>query len=82
QEAVAKKEEQAAEHEFTKLTIARGKVEQLRAEAEQCVGLLAFEVGETTVEVQEPEDLPALDPTLTPDPPPVVTRPPPASPIN
>ncbi len=82
QEAVAKREEQAAEHEFTKITIARGKVEQLRAEAEQCVGLLAFEVGETTVDVQEPDDLPATDPTITPDQPPVVSRPPPASPVD
>lgn len=82
QEAVAKREEQAAEHEFTKINIARSKVEQLRAEAEQCVGLLAFEVGETTVEVEEPEDLPATDPTLTPEQPPVVSRPPPMSPVD
>jgi len=82
QEAVAKQEQQGAEHEFDKLSIARQKVEQLRAEAEQCVGLLAFEPGETEVIVEEPEDLPEIDPTLTPDPLPNVRRPPPASPTS
>lgn len=81
QEAVAKREEQGADHEFTKVTIARGKVELLRGEAEQCVGLLAFETGETTVEVQEP-DLPPDDPTVAPPNTPVVIRPPPASPTG
>jgi hypothetical protein len=82
QEAVAKREQQTAEHEFSKLTIARQKVEQLRAEAEQCVGMLAFETGPTEVTVEEPQDLPQLDPTQTPPPPPVVNRPPPASPVR
>lgn len=81
QEAVAKQEDQAANHEFTKVTIARGKVEQLKSEAEQCVGMLAFETGETQVTVEEPE-LPQTDPTQTPPPGPVVTRPPPASPTS
>ncbi len=82
QEAVAKKEEQASEHEYTKVTIARSKVEQLRAEAEQCVGMLAFETGPTEVIVEVPVDLPQTDPTLNPPPGPVVTRPPPASPTS
>lgn len=82
QEAVAKREEQAAEHEFSKMTIARQKVDQLRAEAEQCVGMLAFETGPTEVVVEEPQNLPQLDPTQSHPPPPVVTRPPPASPTD
>ncbi len=82
QEAVAKKEQQAAEHEFTKVTIARQKVEQLKAEAEQCVGMLAFETGPTEVTVEEPQDLPQTDPTRVTEPPPVVSRPPPASPTS
>jgi hypothetical protein len=82
QEAVARREEQAAEHEFAKVNIARQKVEQLQTEAEQCVGMLAFETGPTEVIVEEPEDLPQLDPTNTTPPPPVVTRPPPASPSS
>jgi len=82
QEAVAKKEEQAADHEFTKVTIARQKIDQLKAEAEQCVGMLAFETGPTEVIVEIPADLPQIDPTQTPPPPAVVTRPPPASPTS
>jgi hypothetical protein len=42
QESIARRETATAEHEFTKVTIARSKVEQLRAEAEQCIGQLAF----------------------------------------
>lgn len=82
QEAVAKKESQTAEHEFTKVTIARAKVEQLKAEAEQCVGMLAFETGPTEVIVEVPPDLPQADPTVNPPPPPPVNRPPPASPTS
>ena len=82
QEAVAKKEEQGAEHEFTKVTIARQKIEQLKAESEQCVGQLAFETGPTEVIVEYPTDLPGGDTTKNPPPPPVVNRPPPASPAS
>lgn len=82
QESVARREEQAADHEFTKVAIARQKIEQLRAEAEQCVGLLAFETGPTEVIVQEPSDLPTLDPTTTVPPPPVVIRNSPESPTS
>lgn len=82
QESVARREEQAADHEFTKVAIARQKIEQLKAEAEQCVGLLAFETGPTEVIVQEPADLPALDPTSTVPPPPVVIRNSPESPTS
>jgi len=82
QEAVAKREEQGADHEFTKVTIARQKIDQLKAEAEGCVGLLAFETGPTEVIVEEPSDLPSLDPTLTVPPPPVVSRPLPSSPTG
>ncbi len=80
QESVARREEQAADHEFTKVAIARQKIEQLRAEAEQCVGLLAFETGPTEVIVQEPADLPTMDPTTTVPPAPVVIRSTPESP--
>lgn len=82
QEAVAKKEAQSADHEYTKVTIARQKIEQLKAEAEQCVGMLAFETGPTEVTVEVPADLPQTDPTQSPPPGPVVTRPPPASPTS
>ncbi|HEY3445513.1 MAG TPA: hypothetical protein VGK67_04070 [Myxococcales bacterium] len=82
QESVAKKESETANHEFTKVTIARAKVEQLKAEAEQCVGMLAFETGPTEVIVEVPADLPQVDPTVNPPPPPPVNRPPPASPTS
>jgi hypothetical protein len=83
QEAVAKKEGEASEHEYTKVVIARQKVEQLRVEAEQCIGQLAFEVDrEVKVEVIIPENLPQSDPTQTAPPAPVLTRPVPASPTS
>ncbi|MBX5483855.1 MAG: hypothetical protein IRZ16_18695, partial [Myxococcaceae bacterium] len=66
QEAIARSEKQSADHEFTKVMIARQKVEQLRAEAEECIGQLAFRTDENqTVEVEEPEGLPD-DPTHPP----------------
>jgi hypothetical protein len=81
QEAVAKREASTADHEFTKVTIARQKVEQLRAETEECIGQLAFRTDENlTVEVETPDDLPEDDLTAPPLPPTVVVRLPPASP--
>lgn len=81
QEAVAKHEASAAEHEYTKVTIARQKVEQLRAEAEECIGQLAFRTDENlVVEIDEPDDLPSGDPSRPAPLPEVVTRPPQASP--
>ncbi len=82
QEAVAKKDTTAAEHEFSKVSIARQKVDQLRTESEQCIGQLAFRTDENlTVEVEVPSGLPSEDPTNPPAPPPPTNRPPPASPI-
>jgi ribosomal protein L9 len=49
----------SSDTEFSKIAIARSKVEGLRAESEQCIGQLAYIVDEkTTVEVQQPSDLP------------------------
>lgn len=80
QEAIAKGETQGAEHEYTKVTIARQKVEQMRTEAEECIGQLAFRTDENLlVEVEEPVGLPE-DPTVAPTMPPATSRPPPASP--
>ncbi len=81
QEAVAKKDAPSADHEYTKVTIAQSKVEQLRTEAEQCIGQLAFRTDENlSVEVVVPSDLPGGDPTNTPPPTPATVCPPPASP--
>lgn len=80
QEAVARKETSSGEHEFTKVTMARSKVDQLRAEAEECIGQLAFRTDENlSVEVEVPDYLPG-DPTETETPTVVQTSPPPASP--
>ena len=53
------KSDPGSDAEYSKIAIARGKADQLRAEAEECIGQLAFVVDEkTSVEVQQPEDLP------------------------
>lgn len=79
QEAVARRDE-SAEAEYQKIGIARAKVDQLRVEVEECIGQLAFAVDEkTTVEVEQPRDLPNQDLTDREPPAPVVSRPPPAS---
>jgi hypothetical protein len=80
---VARHEILASEHEYTKVTIARQKVAQLRNEAEECIGQLAFRTDENlSVEVEVPKDLPANDPTRVPFPVPPIIRPPPASPTD
>ena len=82
QEAVAKKESATSEHEYTKVSIAVVKVNQLSAEAEECIGQLAFRTDENlTVEVETPDDLPSIDTTRPALPPTVVVRLPPASPL-
>jgi len=82
QEDVAKQEIDDARHEYLKVAIAREKVQQLRAYAEQCIGQLAFVVDENTVvKVEVPENLPQEQPQV-PSIPPVVVRPPPASPVQ
>ena len=81
QESVAKKESATAEHEYTKVSIAVVKVNQLSAEAEECIGQLAFRTDENaTTEVEEPDDLPKGDPTLLRPLPAVDSRSAPASP--
>ncbi len=82
QEAVAKREQLAAEHEFTKVSIAGEKVQVLRNEAEECIGQLAFQTDQNlTVEVDTPDGLPK-DPTDPAPMLPVFSRPPIASPIR
>ncbi len=86
-EAVSSNDE-GADSEYAKIGIARTKVEGLRSDSDQCIGQLAYIVDEkTTVEVQQPSDLPGRSewgrsrwsnqPWGTSPP---VIRPPPASP--
>lgn len=83
QEAVARRDPPTGEHEYTKVMIAQQKVKQLRAEAEACIGQLAFRTDENlSVEVEEPQNLPGGDPTQTQAPPSIGVRPPPASPTS
>jgi hypothetical protein len=83
-EAIANKDP-GAEAEFSKIGIAKTKIDGLRGEAEQCIGQLAYVVDErTTVEVQQPDGLPEHDVTERRPPSgiritPPVRRPPPAS---
>ena len=57
-ESIATKDT-GGEAEFSKIAIARTKVDHLRADSEQCVGQLAFMVDEkTTVEVEQPTGMP------------------------
>lgn len=105
-ESVAAKDV-ASEAEFSKIAIARTKVDGLRRGAEQCIGQLAYMVDEkTTVEVEQPSYLPGReiaemglgiasrgtnpadsvteigDGARVPFDPPVVVRPPAASPYR
>lgn len=51
-----------AEAEFSKIGVARTKVDGLKNDAEQCIGQLAYIVDEkTTVEVQQPAGLPEVE---------------------
>ncbi|NOZ85831.1 MAG: hypothetical protein GXP49_06145 [Deltaproteobacteria bacterium] len=62
QEAAAKKDEEAAEHEYIKVTIARQKVQQLTAEAQTCAGEVGKYAGETEVEVEVDEQVEKFNP--------------------
>jgi hypothetical protein len=80
QEAVAKKESESADHEYTKVSIAEVKVNEARAAAEECIGQLGFRTDENqTVDVEEPSDLPKGDPTQVAPVPGVIGRAPAAS---
>jgi hypothetical protein len=83
QEAVAKGEADISTHEFHKIAISHQKIKVLKAEAEQCVGELAFAVGKTTVEMEvDREVVPDKDPTDVSLPETMVVRPPAASPYQ
>jgi len=80
QENIAKRETSAAEQEFTKESVAFRRLEGLRAEVEECIGQLAFQIGDQTVEFDVPDNLPGDDITKPKDPTVVLVRNPPASP--
>jgi len=82
QESLAKSDSTVALQELTKVGIASEKVEDLTAQARQCLGQLAYRSDENmVVEVDEPH-LTSNDVTDPPPPPLVVIRPPAASPTQ
>jgi hypothetical protein len=83
QECVARRDESAELHEYTRVTIINQKAQVLRTEADGCVGAETNYVGPTKVVVETPPGLqesvdqpPASEPPIA-----VVVRPPPVSPF-
>jgi hypothetical protein len=84
QECVARRDESAELHEYTRITIINQKAEVLRTEADGCVGAETNYVGPTKVEVETPAGLQdSVDQPPAPAlPVAVVDRPPVASPFQ
>ncbi|MGC9042426.1 MAG: hypothetical protein ACP5KG_01075 [Myxococcota bacterium] len=83
QEAVIKKDEIVAQHEYEKVEIAYQKAKSLNQEANACAGKISMTPGETKVEVEEPKDITERDPTEEPKKDIIVVeRPPRASPYQ
>jgi hypothetical protein len=82
QESIARNDEGAETHEFTRITIVNQKVTVLGAEAENCIGEDLSFVGATRVDVEVDPNIPQYDPTTPGSPFVDITRPPEASPIN
>jgi len=82
--AVALGDQEAAEHEYTVLTVLNQKFTALEQEAGQCIGQDMYESGAAQVVTDVPDDAPTdVDPTDPPpvrEEPPYVTIPPPSSP--
>lgn len=83
-EALTKKDHKTANHSYRKITIAFQKIRSLKAEAEQCIGELAFATGEKeVVDLKVDRDqVPDDDPTITEFPETAIVRPPAASPYQ
>jgi hypothetical protein len=81
QESIARNDEGAETHEFTRITIVNQKVTVLGAEAENCIGEDLSFVGATRVDVEVDPNIPQYDPTQPGSPFIDITRPPEASPV-
>jgi len=82
QESLAKSDSRVALQELTKVGIASEKVEDLEAQARQCLGQLAYRSDENMVVEVDVPHLTSDDVTNPPQTPPAVTRPPAASPAQ
>jgi hypothetical protein len=78
---IAKSDDAARQHEFTRMSIIYQKVVTLGTEAEQCIGEDVSFVGPTTTDVEIDPSIPPGDPTQPDLPVPGVDRPPEASPF-
>ena len=79
-EANARQDDDTSQNHFTKATMAGRKVSQLRQDAEQCIGQLAYYTDDKThVDVEVPPGLPSTDSTYAPAPTTIDNRPAPAS---
>ena|SRR5438105_4932859 len=78
---IARSDDPARQHEFTRITILYQKVVTLGTEAEQCIGEDVSYVGATRVDVEIDPSIPPNDPTEPELPVPGVQRPPEASPF-
>ncbi len=79
QQGMSRRDE-SAEADLRKVGVAREKADKLGTEAEECAGQLAFAADQkTVVEVEQPTDLPDPDKVTGEPPPPIISRPPPAS---
>jgi len=79
-EANSRNDDDASQNLFTKAMMAGRKVSQLRQDAEQCIGQLAYYTDDKThVDVEVPPGLPNSDPTWIALPTPIDNRPAPAS---
>jgi hypothetical protein len=67
EQASIHKDSDLASHEFTILTVLRQRVEQLAAEANQCIGQEAGFIGETKVTTTVDPNLPHEDPSIFPE---------------
>jgi hypothetical protein len=77
-QATQRNDPDLANHEFTILTVLRQRVEQLSAEANQCIGEEAVLYGETKIVTTIDPNLPHEDPSSYPDNP-IVSMPPPCA---
>jgi len=77
QEAVTRKDDGGALHEYTRITIVNQKVQVLQSEGQTCIGAEINYIGATRVEVEAPELPPGVtEPSLEPPP---LERPPASS---
>jgi len=67
EQASLRKDTEVAHHEFTILTVLRQRVEQISAEANQCIGEEAGFIGETKITTTVDPNLPTEDPSGYPD---------------